>query len=261
VSFTRPLPLKGRVLGGGNEPLVCTPVVGRDEDALRREVATVAARRPDLIEWRVDFFGALGDTARVVRLAQELRALAGDIPILFTRRSIREGGTPIDVGEDQVFALYEAVCRAGSVDQIDWELSSEPRWWTQAVELSRATGVPLVASFHDFQRTPSKADLVAKFAAMQDAGADVAKIAVMPRHLRDVLTLLDATLEARETLRVPLISMSMGAYGSLSRLFGWMYGSSVTFAVGDQASAPGQVPMEDLAAVFEVLQRALKGAG
>jgi 3-dehydroquinate dehydratase-1 len=51
--------------------------------------------------------------------------------------------------------------------------------------------------------------------------------------------------------------MSMGAYGSLSRLFGWAFGSSVTFAVGDQASAPGQMSIEELRVVLEILQRSL----
>ena len=64
-------------------------------------------------------------------------------------------------------------------------------------------------------------------------------------------------LEARETLDVPLISMSMGAYGALSRLFGWMYGSTVSFAVGDKPSAPGQVPIADLNTVVDVVARAL----
>ena len=94
---------------------------------------------------------------------------------------------------------------------------------------------------------------------MEQAGADIAKIAVMPKELRDVLTLLDATLSAHNTLQIPLISMSMGGYGSLSRLFGWVFGSSVSFAVGEKASAPGQVPIEQLNTVVDIVHRALKG--
>jgi len=51
----------------------------------------------------------------------------------------------------------------------------------------------------------------------------------------------------------------MGAYGSLSRLFGWMFGSSVSFAVGEKSSAPGQIPIEQLKVVVAVLQQALQG--
>ena len=257
MTFNRPLVLADRTVGTGNEPLVCAPLVGRDEDAVRRELDAVLSKRPDLIEWRVDFFAAIADTARVVALGRDLHKAAAGIPIIFTRRSTREGGTPVALDEDGVFALYEAVCRSGSVDLLDVELSSDPRHWTFARELTRATGVRMVGSYHNFQSTPPKTELVAKFAAMQAGGADVAKVAVMPQHLRDVLTLLDATLEARETLALPLISMSMGAYGALSRLFGWMYGSTVGFAVGDKPSAPGQVPLADVRTVVDVLHRAL----
>lgn len=94
---------------------------------------------------------------------------------------------------------------------------------------------------------------------MEKTGADAVKIAVMPRELRDVLTLLDATLTAQSTVSVPVISMSMGGFGSLSRLFGWVFGSSVSFAVGEALSAPGQVPIEQLNAVVDVVHRCLKG--
>lgn len=259
MSYSRPISLKNATLSADKEPLACAPLVGTTEEAVLREVAAIVAKRPDLLEWRVDFFSGIADTARVVALGRAIRDQAAGIPIIFTRRSIHEGGTPIPLDEAQVFAMYAAVCRAGVVDLFDYELSVGPGIFAQAVALAKETGVRLIASFHNFQETPSAEALVAKFAAMAEAGADVAKIAVMPKELRDVLTLLEATLSARETLAIPIISMSMGGYGSLSRLFGWVFGSSVSFAVGDQASAPGQVPIEQLNTVVDIVHRALKG--
>jgi 3-dehydroquinate dehydratase-1 len=151
------------------------------------------------------------------------------------------------------------VCRSGAVDLLDYELSVGEHYFGQAVGLARETGVRLIAFFHNFQETPSAEALVAKFVAMEKAGADAVKIAVMPRELRDVLTLLDATLTAQSAVSVPVISMSMGGFGSLSRLFGWVFGSSVSFAVGEARSAPGQVPIEQLNAVVDVVHRCLKG--
>ena len=151
------------------------------------------------------------------------------------------------------------VCRSGAVDLLDYELSVGEHYFGQAVGLARETGVRLIAFFHNFQETPSAEALVAKFVAMEKAGADAVKIAVMPRELRDVLALLDATLTAQSTVSVPVISMSMGGFGSLSRLFGWVFGSSVSFAVGEALSAPGQVPIEQLNAVVDVVHRCLKG--
>jgi len=100
---------------------------------------------------------------------------------------------------------------------------------------------------------------VAKFLHAEQLGADVAKLAVMPRDLDDVLTLLCATREASKKLRIPLISMSMGPYGAMTRLFGWTFGSALTFAVGASSSAPGQVPIEDLNTVLHILQKSIAG--
>ncbi|HHW76034.1 MAG TPA: type I 3-dehydroquinate dehydratase [Xanthomonadaceae bacterium] len=260
MSFSRQIVLKGKGFDLGKEPLICTPLVGSDEEAIDRELTAIVPKEPDLIEWRVDFFSGIADVGRVVELGRAIKAKAGVVPIIFTRRSTREGGNPITLDEDQVFDMYAAACRSGCMDLFDYELSVEERYFKRAVSLARETGVRLIASFHDFQETPSADALVAKFVAMEKAGADIAKIAVMPKELRDVLTLLEATLTARNTISLPIISMSMGAYGSLSRLFGWVFGSSVSFAVGEKSSAPGQIPIEQLNAVVDILKRALKGA-
>jgi 3-dehydroquinate dehydratase-1 len=75
----------------------------------------------------------------------------------------------------------------------------------------------------------------------------------------DVLTLLAATAQADAKGRIPLISMAMGPLGSVTRMVGGVFGSSLSFAVGDTASAPGQIPIADLAAVYAVIRRARGG--
>ena len=258
MAMTRALSINGKILGNGKEPLICMPLVGRNEQAVLNELAAVLTKAPDLIEWRVDFFAGIEDMARTVLLAQAIRANSSGVPIIFTRRSIREGGEHIGMTEDKVLQLYQAVCRAGTVDFIDYELSSAPADFASARTLAKETGVQLIASFHHFEMTPSREDIMAKFVAMESAGADIAKVAVMPQNIKDVLVLLEATLAAQNNINLPLITISMGAYGAISRLFGWVFGSSVSFVVGQSASAPGQVPIEDLRAVLEVVQRAMR---
>ena len=79
----------------------------------------------------------------------------------------------------------------------------------------------------------------------------------MPQRLEDVLAVLSATLESSQKLDIPLISMSMGGYGALTRLFGSVFGSAMSFAVGATASAPGQIPIEDMHSLQTLLQKAL----
>lgn len=253
----KPIELDGKPLAGGRLPAICAPLVGRTRESLLLEAAAVAARKPDLLEWRVDFFDGIADTAQVVALAAQIKRAASGIPLLFTRRSMREGGEAIALSEQQVVGLYRAVCAAGQVDIVDFELGNEPAHVREVRELSRAHGVKLIASFHDFNATPALDVLNQRFADAERLGADVAKVAVMPRAMDDVLTLLAATLQSSRKLGIPVVSMSMGGYGALTRLCGWAFGSAMTFAVGDKSSAPGQMPIADVEAGIAILRKAL----
>jgi 3-dehydroquinate dehydratase-1 len=244
-------------IAGGKFPLICTPLVGRTPNQLLAELAIVLPKKPDVLEWRVDYFEAISDTEAVIDAAVAIKKEAGQIPLLFTRRSTIEGGEKITLSEDQVIAMYAAVCESKTIDLIDYEMANDTRNIAQVRAAAKANGVKLVLSFHNFSYTPGLETLVGKFLTAEQLGADVAKVAVMPRDLDDVLTLLAATRQASKKLRIPLISMSMGPYGSLTRLFGWAFGSALTFAVGASSSAPGQVPIEELNTVLAILQKSI----
>ena len=256
MAMSRALEIQGRVIGDGREPLVCTPLVARSRDELVAELKVVLARRPDLVEWRADFYAGLDDPSHVLDVCRRLAGLAGRIPLIFTIRSTREGGQPVSLGDEQVAALCAAVCETRSMGLVDFEISAPREHLVRVREAARSSGTSLILSYHNFTATPDGEALYAKFAEARRLGCDVAKVAVMPQGIEDVLTLLGATLRAHRTLGVPLISMSMGAHGVLTRVAGWMFGSTVTFAVGSASSAPGQVPIEDLNTVLGILRNA-----
>ncbi|NLI43361.1 MAG: type I 3-dehydroquinate dehydratase [Synergistaceae bacterium] len=63
-------------------------------------------------------------------------------------------------------------------------------------------------------------------------GGDIAKVAVMPQSMEDVLTLLAATLLARRELpKTPLVTMPMGPLGSITRNAGLLFGLDLTQAL------------------------------
>lgn len=255
MSF-RPIALKGQPLAQGRLPAVCAPLVARTHDALLAECRAVAAHAPDLLEWRVDFFDAIADTAAVLAAAQALRDAAGGVPVLFTRRAQREGGQPIPLDEPGVVALYEAVCASAAVDLVDFEMANAADHVARVRAAAHRHGLGLVLSFHDFERTPDADAMAARFAQAAELGADVAKLAVMPAAMEDVHALLGATLRASQALSIPVIAMAMGPLGAVSRLCGGAFGSALTFAVGASASAPGQMPIADVRAGLAVLERA-----
>lgn len=250
--------LRGRATGGGRFPAICAPLVGRTRERLLAEVAVVAAKRPDILEWRVDFFEGIVDAAQVVDVLRGIKQAAGGTPILFTRRSMREGGERITLSEDQVVALYRTVCATGDVDLVDYEMGNHPNHVQEVREISQAQGIKLILSFHDFHRTPPADVLEQRFAQAARLGADIAKVAVMPQGMDDVLTLLSATLRASKELEIPLVSMSMGRLGAITRMCGWAFGSAMTFAVGEASSAPGQMAIEDVETALALLQKAIR---
>ncbi|TGC75781.1 type I 3-dehydroquinate dehydratase, partial [Salmonella enterica subsp. enterica serovar Wilhelmsburg] len=117
--------------------------------------------------------------------------------------------------------------------------------------------VAVKMSNHDFHKTPAAEEIVQRLRKMQELGADIPKIAVMPQTKADVLTLLTATVEMQERYADrPIITMSMSKTGVISRLAGEVFGSAATFGAVKKASAPGQISVADLRTVLTILHQA-----
>jgi 3-dehydroquinate dehydratase I len=244
---------------GGETPLICTPLVGRTRERVLAEAAGILPKSPDLLEWRVDHFGAVADTPAVIETLRDLRKAAGRLPIIFTCRAKQAGGHQVAIGEAQVVGLYEAVAETRLVDFIDFESDHDPELVRRVRQGAHAHEVRLILSYHNVSYTPGHDTMVERFLEAERLGADVAMVQVKPRDRADVLRLLAATAEADSKARIPLISMSIGPLGSVSRIVGGLFGSSLSFAVGDKASAPGQIPIGDLTAAFDIIRRARGG--
>jgi 3-dehydroquinate dehydratase-1 len=234
--------------------------VAPDRDSLLAEAAAVAAKRPDLLEWRVDFFQRHPHAHEVAALSRELRDATG-LPLLFTHRSAREGGQRSPLDAPGLLALYRAVCDEGAVDLVDVEAATGAAHIDAVRAAAAPRGIALVLSFHDFGGTPPEDVLAEHFARAHRLGADVAKVAVMPRSTADILVLLNATHAASQSLPIPVASMAMGELGAVTRLCGGQFGSALTFAVGQAASAPGQMPIEALRTGLAVLRDASGSVG
>ncbi|MBL8178856.1 MAG: type I 3-dehydroquinate dehydratase [Bryobacterales bacterium] len=248
-----PLRVRGLEFGGA-KPLFCIPIVPVDAADLAAQAEIAHRLGPDLVEWRADFYQhstpeAFLDAARVLR--QSLPSEA----IVFTLRWKAEGGVR-EIPQPLRQSLIETVLRSGCVDIIDLELASEPAFLDPLLSLARDNGVRVILAMHNFTQTPPTEDLLGRVAAMNARGADIAKLAVMPQTAADVMRLFQVIVEARRQFpHLPLAIMSMGALGSITRVAGFLYGSDMAFAVGKEASAPGQIPIEDARRMAELLLR------
>lgn len=245
------------VIGEGNQPLICTPLVGKTRKSIILELSSILKKKPDIIEWRADFFEEIADSNEVVAIAKQITGKAENIPVIFTLRASWEGGQDIPHSQEEAFELIATVCRNTDVKYVDYELSNIPEYIKRLRQIASKNNVKVIASFHNFNFTQDKDVLLQKIAEAKNYNADVAKIAVMPNSLYDVLTLLHVTLEAKNTIDIPVITVSMGACGALTRLFGGVFGSAVTFAVGHESSAPGQIAIEDMQTVLGIVQKSL----
>ena len=95
--------------------------------------------------------------------------------------------------------------------------------------------------------------MVSRLRRAEELGGDILKTAVMPQSSRDVLDLLSATEEVSRTSERPVVTMAMGELGIISRLSGELFGSAMTFGTVGYASAPGQIGIEPLREVLEIL--------
>ena len=252
---TKTVLLRGVEIGAGR-PKIIVPIVGKTEQEILDKAAELVQAKPDVVEWRVDYFQGVGDVQRVVDTARELNEALGEIPILFTFRTKKEGGECEISMEDYILLNHRAVT-SGLVDLIDVEIFSGDDIVQNIIADAHAHEVPVIASNHHFHETPIEQTLLNIFKKMDFLGADILKIAVMPTSRRDVIRLLSATENASRFSRKPIITMSMGGTGLISRLCGEVFGSALTFGAVGKVSAPGQINAEDLRSVLNLIHQNL----
>ena len=246
------LTLRGCCIGAGR-PKVIIHIVERTESAILEKAAQFSTLNADCVEWRADWFDAVSDAGALTRCLHGLRDALGEKLLLVTFRTQAEGGEK-PLTQEEYSAFCTTVCASGRADLLDIEFFPNRDVLPSLIGQAHAAGVAVVCSSHDFEKTPPKEELVRRMVSMQQAGADLPKLAVMPRSRTDVLELLAATAEmADQYSETPVITMSMGALGGVSRLCGEAFGSAMTFANPGTASAPGQVPLDVVNAVLDNL--------
>ena len=278
--------------GSGELPAVAVSLTGPTAARARIQARRAIEAGADVLELRVDlleeadalvaFAEASGAespapdpmvvvtaAAQVLECLRRMVDVVDGVPLLLTCRTATEGGRAHldDAG-------YGAVLGAVLDDLSTWAPERRPAAIDVEVqrgclpgvsEQAHGLGIDVVASFHDFEATPADDVLEEVLARMVNEGADLAKIAVWPTSADDVARLLGvcarATADPGEGtgLGVPVAAMSMGALGAVSRVAP-AFGTALTFAVvsdeqGEtQASAPGQLPIQDVRRCLELLR-------
>ena len=278
------------VPGNGGVPAVAVSLTGPTAAHARAQARHAIDAGADVLELRVDLLEevdalvafteapseAATDSmvvataaAQVLECLRRMTDVIDATPLLLTCRTAAEGGRARldDSG-------YSALLRSVLDELAGWEPGRRPSavdvevqrgCLLQVSEQAHGLGIDVVASFHDFKATPVDDVLEDVLSRMASEGADLAKIAVWPTGADDVARLLGVCARAAAApgegtgLGLPVAAMSMGALGAVSRVAP-VFGSALTFAVvpdeqGEtQASAPGQLPIQDVRRCLELLR-------
>ncbi|MCO0601195.1 type I 3-dehydroquinate dehydratase [Peribacillus butanolivorans] len=240
---------------GEGVPKIIVPLMGTTQEELLQEVETVKSLEPDIIEWRVDVYEHVESLNSVSEMISKLRKALPSTLLLFTFRSHKEGGNK-EITDQYYFELLHTAIRTKNIDLVDVELFYEESDVKATVNVAEENGVYVIMCNHDFYKTPEKEEIIYRLRKMQEYGAHIPKIAVMPQSVDDLLVLLDAThtMKTKYADR-PFITMSMSGTGLVSRLTGAVFGSACTFGAGKEASAPGQIPVSQLRSVLETIDQ------
>lgn len=242
----------GNVIFGEGRPKIIVPIVGKTEEEILEAAEYIKNLDCDLVEWRIDFFNEVKVNEKVSSISKKVREVIAR-PLLVTFRTKKEGGV-LELEDSKYFEIYHNLINHGEVDLLDVELFMNSQDVKKLIEAAHEKDIKIVMCNHDFDATPACEEIVQRLISMEEKGADICKIAVMPNENKDVLTLLEATRLASKKVNKPLITMSMGSLGMISRIAGEAFGSAATFGSAKEASAPGQVPVSELRKILEIVK-------
>ncbi len=248
--------VKGIKIGEG-QPKICIPVVARNIEEIKKQGRSVMFTPADIIEWRIDYLMNVTDIAYVLTAMKKLKECIEGKPILVTFRTFKEGGK-CKITVEQYTAIYMAVIESGLADMIDIEFFLGEKIIQPLMERAGEKGVKVILSNHDFEKTPPAKEIISRLMSMKALGADIAKVAVMPRDSGDVLTLLSAAEHMKHIENpIPIVTISMAATGTISRIAGEIFGSAITFASAGNNSAPGQIDADILDRITSMIHKEL----
>jgi len=205
------------------------------------EVINAEKAGADLLEVRLDLLEKAKDVKQFFKDVK----ISSSLPIIATNRWSKEGGSFSGSEEERISMLASAMEHS---DAVDIELRAAGR--DVVAGKAKKQGIPSIISYHDFDKTPPKEQMMRVLEEARNAG-DLPKLAVMAKSLDDVVQLLEVTLKAQK----PLCTIAMGDIGAHSRVIAPLYGSALTYGHAGKAKAPGQLSVGELRRALDILTR------
>ena len=183
----------------------------------------------NLVELRLDIL-----LEASIPVSSTLDALA-HLPLLLTARCPSEGGKANLSENQRLDLLLQHLSKAAAVDI---EVRNLPAF-SEVVTAAQLAKVPVIGSFHDFEKTPDLSCYQDVLRKATEGNADIFKGAARLHSVDDLKTLVALFPGAA----LPVAAMGMGALGPASRLILAQHGSLLNYGyVTGTPTAPGQWP-------------------
>ena len=200
-----------------------------DPTLLEHSFSTIES---DIVEFRLD--SLIPQLPIVKNVLVKLKA--SQVQTLITARCASEGGQS-ELNTSQRSQLIMGLSPIANF--VDIELANiESGEMREAATYAQDMGCLLIASHHDFKKTPSDNQLKEIISRAMDSGAEIAKLAVYHESVSDMFRCAEL-IQNSSSIAVSL--MGMGPLAPASRLLYAQLGSVLNYGyLGTKATAPGQ---------------------
>lgn len=218
---------------------ICVSIAASDLEQLKIQIKQAFNFGADYVEIRFDFLN-LSDLEEALSIANAVNKKA-----VYTLRSPEQGGQ----------------FKGNTFERITWlEKLSSSKPMLLDVELYtikcnnnladylKENNTSVLISWHDFEKTPSNAQLTNLLYEMRKYSQNV-KVVTTAQKTEDSLGLLELY---ENTLGINLIAFAMGEAGVLSRLLCVIIGNApFTYASLEKAIAPGQLTIKQMRKLYD----------
>lgn len=221
-----------------NKIKICAVVTGRTIEEFISNLIRIQ-KTYEFVELRVDYINDFNiDMISQIRLVLKVKSI-------FTCRLKKYGGSFPDTKKSK---LNEIIQKANNLrfDYIDIDLGI-----IKSIEIKNKKS-KLIASYHNFDKTPNLEELDKITIKMKNSEADIYKYATMVNNVEDLNRIYRLLIEKENNENV--IALGMGEKGRISRIISPLLGGYLTYASSNGGkSAPGQIDLSKLNSVYNVI--------
>ena len=240
---------------------VAIPINTSNLNLNKQIIESVLDKSPDLIEFRFDYI----NDANIIThsfLKELVSIIPPKIPKIFTFRKKQEGGQYI-IGKNERLDVLRRLIEV-KPDYLDIEINSEPEILQTLIDLAYNHNVQLIFSYHDFEKSITYeeiAEMLIKFHEqlkneliidLSKIHESIFKIILTARVFDDNLNVLNICKKL-SLQNKKFVCFTMGEMGILARILCVKFGSSWTYGSLEEKTAPGQINVEKIREIHQLI--------